>query len=701
MVGKSIAVRGTRTAPPSRRRRAAWQRAAIIESYELANPAMIDSGDVDVLLAKYAGGLGRLLQRVQVKYDLVALDGCLMYRKAPGARWKEVSAELHARGRLALYRCDDDEARRALRALAAFGGAADGVALPTGVSVVGWVDARTLASATARDEDGGRYPFVVQAGGETGLAVTLAARTSNERGAWLAALREVASYFRDLRREAAKVRRAAALERRAVAESAAAQLQAEVARSVLRPRRSSKGSDREHDETNASRRSRGRWSSGPRATTWRGPATPSARSEAYDGAERAAAAVAGLARVADLDPSLLALVEGEAKAAAARRAGAAEAAPRRPAGHEARAARGGFVVLAVEGAGAAAAAGVRAGDVVVAVAGRSLAAEDWPEAGPRGRPSSSPGRSGWPSSGRAERASLADAAVDAAAGAAGDARARDPSEPSEPRSRAPSRASLADAAVEASGARGDDDADAADEPRASLASAASSEPEHEHRPSFFYREQAPAAAEPAPPPRRSGRPKEPEPRRVEALKNMPRDPEWGAQPRGAARARCGAPRAAEIDGGLAAAESRGGADGPRVRRRARRRGAARVAAAGARGGAPSAPRARYGHWERESHSIWRGSVLLDGPPSDADENSDWGDDAIADDDDAIGEPEDAGGTSPSTSARRRATHGGWSDVSSMPDDAEDELGRPSFAGRTLDITRRTLLRVIAAGAASC
>jgi len=277
MVGKSIAVRGTRTAPPSRRRRAAWQRAAIIESYELANPAMIDSGDVDVLLAKYAGGLGRLLQRVQVKYDLVALDGCLMYRKAPGARWKEVSAELHARGRLALYRCDDDEARRALRALAAFGGAADGVALPTGVSVVGWVDARTLASATARDEDGGRYPFVVQAGGETGLAVTLAARTSNERGAWLAALREVASYFRDLRREAAKVRRAAALERRAVAESAAAQLQAEVARSVPRPRRSSRAFDREHDETDASRRSRARWSSGPRATTWRGPATPSAR----------------------------------------------------------------------------------------------------------------------------------------------------------------------------------------------------------------------------------------------------------------------------------------------------------------------------------------------------------------------------------------------------------------------------------------
>ncbi|KAH8059192.1 hypothetical protein JL722_5746 [Aureococcus anophagefferens] len=620
MVGKSIAVRGTRTAPPSRRRRAAWQRAAIIESYELANPAMIDSGDVDVLLAKYAGGLGRLLQRVQVKYDLVALDGCLMYRKAPGARWKEVSAELHARGRLALYRCDDDEARRALRALAAFGGAADGVALPTGVSVVGWVDARTLASATARDEDGGRYPFVVQAGGETGLAVTLAARTSNERGAWLAALREVASYFRDLRREAG--------------------------RSAARPRSSAA---RSPSRAGAGAPGRGRRPGAGRRRL---------RRAARDGAERAAAAVAGLARVAELDPSLLALVEGEAKAAAAAARALDEAAPREsslgeasvgefaaallesvgeakeaapaeapvaleiagdegPLGMKLEPRAGGFVVLAVEGAGAAAAAGVRAGDVVVAVAGRSLAAEDWPEAGPPGPAIFKP---------RPLRLAVVRGE--------------------------PSRASLADAA--ASGAPGDD-ADAADEPRASLASAASSEPEHEHRPSFFYREQAPAAAEPAPPAAPVWPPpKEPEP--------APKSTAVWPPPKAAE-----APTVRESVDALAGA--RPAWPPPRPRR-------------GAVGPAP-----RYGHWERESHSIWRGSVLLDGPPSDADENSDWGDDAIADDDDdAIGEPEDAGEDFAFDDGDDDAlTHGGWSDVSSMPDDAEDELGRPSFARPTLDI----------------
>ncbi|KAH8098978.1 hypothetical protein JL720_1951 [Aureococcus anophagefferens] len=519
MVGKSIAVRGTRTAPPSRRRRAAWQRAAIIESYELANPAMIDSGDVDVLLAKYAGGLGRLLQRVQVKYDLVALDGCLMYRKAPGARWKEVSAELHARGRLALYRCDGDEARRALRALAAFGGAADGVALPTGVSVVGWVDARTLASATARDEDGGRYPFVVQAGGETGLAVTLAARTSNERGAWLAALREVASYFRDLRREASAVRRGAPKRRgRRVARA-------------LELRAAGDDLARAGDAFGAR--------------------------EAYDGAERAAAAVAGLARVAELDPSLLALVEGEAKAAAAAARALDEAAR-------------------------------------------------------------SPGRR-------------------AGAPAAGLAAAQEP----EPAPVRDSVEALKNAPRSPAGWR------------------------------------ARAAAAPAPPPVRDS---------VEALKNMPRDPEWGAQLRAAPpEPRCG--RAPQKS--TAVWPPPKAAEAPTVRESvdalAARRARAWPPPAPAGGAVGPAP--RYGHWERESHSIWRGSVLLDGPPSDADENSDWGDDAIADDDDdAIGEPEDAGEDFAFDECDDDAlTHGGWSDVSSMPDDAEDELGRPSFAGRTLDI----------------
>ena len=254
-------------------------------------------------------------------------------------------------------------------------------------------------------------------------------------------------------------------------------------------------------------------------------------------------------------------------------------------------------------------------------------------------------------------------------------------------------------------------------------SAASSEPEHEHRPSFFYREQAPAAAEPAPPAAPVWPPpKEPEPApvrdsvealknaprspagwrapaaaapapppvrdSVEALKNMPRDPEWGAQLRAAPP---------EPRGGTAPQKSTAvwpppkAAEAPTVRESVDAlAGAARPAwpPPAPAAGAPLAPAPRYGHWERESHSIWRGSVLLDGPPSDADENSDWGDDAIADDDDdAIGEPEDAGEDFAFDECDDDAlTHGGWSDVSSMPDDAEDELGRSSFAGRsTLDI----------------
>ena len=256
-------------------------------------------------------------------------------------------------------------------------------------------------------------------------------------------------------------------------------------------------------------------------------------------------------------------------------------------------------------------------------------------------------------------------------------------------------------------------------------SAASSEPEHEHRPSFFYREQAPAAAEPAPPAAPVWPPpKEPEPApvrdsvealknaprspagwraraaaapapppvrdSVEALKNMPRDPEWGAQLRAAPP---------EPRGGRAPQKSTAvwpppkAAEAPTVRESVDAlAGAARPAwpPPAPAAGAPSAPAPRYGHWERESHSIWRGSVLLDGPPSDADENSDWGDDAIAeddDDDDAIGEPEDASEDFAFDECDDDAlTHGGWSDVSSMPGDAEDELGRPSFASRsTLDI----------------
>ena len=81
----------------------AGERSAVVAAYELANPGMIDSGAVDALLDKYERNLGRLLQRVNSKYDLVAADGCLMYRGGGRGRWYETCVELHARGRLAVY----------------------------------------------------------------------------------------------------------------------------------------------------------------------------------------------------------------------------------------------------------------------------------------------------------------------------------------------------------------------------------------------------------------------------------------------------------------------------------------------------------------------------------------------------------------------------------------------------------------------
>ena len=123
--GRSIAVRGTKnlffqTQRPTRRD--ADRREAIVAAYEIASPEMIESGDCAALLEAHAADLGRLLFRVQHRFDHVAADGCLLFRATALSRWREVYCQLHARtGELVVYRCADAEAKRALRAAAAFG----------------------------------------------------------------------------------------------------------------------------------------------------------------------------------------------------------------------------------------------------------------------------------------------------------------------------------------------------------------------------------------------------------------------------------------------------------------------------------------------------------------------------------------------------------------------------------------------------
>ena len=70
--GRSIAVRGTKnlffqTQRPTRRD--ADRREAIVAAYEIASPEMIESGDCAALLEAHAADLGRLLFRVQHRFE--------------------------------------------------------------------------------------------------------------------------------------------------------------------------------------------------------------------------------------------------------------------------------------------------------------------------------------------------------------------------------------------------------------------------------------------------------------------------------------------------------------------------------------------------------------------------------------------------------------------------------------------------------
>lgn len=160
--GRSIAVRGTKnlffqTQRPTRRD--ADRREAIVAAYEIASPEMIESGDCAALLEAHAADLGRLLFRVQHKFDHVAADGCLLFRATALSRWREVYCQLHARtGELVVYRCADAEAKRALRAAAAFGVLTEHL-LPPGARIIDVLDVTHLASATVVEDGGARFAF--------------------------------------------------------------------------------------------------------------------------------------------------------------------------------------------------------------------------------------------------------------------------------------------------------------------------------------------------------------------------------------------------------------------------------------------------------------------------------------------------------------------------------------------------------------
>jgi len=158
--------------------------AEVRRCYGLANPEKVASGEVDGLLAKYAGQEKLLLRRVRYRYGVASRAGRLGVRQARGGGWIECDAELRADGFLAW--------------------AGPGAGAVDARSATATATAAAAAGAAARDEER-PFSFTLSRGGGS-APLALAARDDADRAAWLEELAGTRSFFERLEREKAAQR---------------------------------------------------------------------------------------------------------------------------------------------------------------------------------------------------------------------------------------------------------------------------------------------------------------------------------------------------------------------------------------------------------------------------------------------------------------------------------------------------------------